>query len=261
MGTTEIYLNITFRFSQCSSNPACTNDFVTLHRFDTNAIEPISRQNDSANYYIPLFGPGTETTDSRLQQVGTTDVGVVRSFETPGNYAGFYLGIQDTGTCGQVKRIFLYYTPCKELLDGLVYYPELVRPPAGSPNPNIAEACCAPNAHSTTSLTFRAFSDGRCERDVICECDAGYEIGGNRMECIGMLIIFIRTPLRFLYQSMNPTISVHARLFVMCCNSYILQTYTCEVLYYLGKTCWEVESILCNKKDNILYIYVYTACI
>ena len=179
----DVFLKVTFRFSQCSSNPACRNDYVTLYRFDTNSIVPTSTLTNPAKY-IPLFGPGTETTDSRLQQVGTTDIGVVRSFETSGNYAGFHLGIRDTGTCGQVKRIFLYYKPCKELLDGLVYYLELVRPPASSPNPcYTAEACCAPNAHSTTSLTYRACNDGRCERNVRCECDPGYVVDATGKEC------------------------------------------------------------------------------
>ena len=118
------------------------------------------------------------------------DVNVLRSLTTPGN-TGFHLGIRDTGTCGQVRRIFLYYTPCKELQDGLVNYPELVRPPEGSP-PNVATACCAPNSHSTTSLSFRAYSasDGRCERTAMCECDAGYRLDGVGTGCDGELLSY-----------------------------------------------------------------------
>ena len=181
---TEVYLNITYRFTQC--NQGCTNNFVTLYRYDTNSIASVSDRTNNSNYLpTPLFGQGTENTDSRFQQVGNLDVNVVRSFTTVGS-TGFHLGIRDTGTCGQVRRIFLYYTPCtKKPQDGLVSYPELVRPPEGSP-PNVAEACCAPNSHNTTSLSFRAYSasDGRCERSVRCECDAGYKLNGAICEGI-----------------------------------------------------------------------------
>ena len=168
------------------------SDYITLYIFDTNTIASTSLQTDPANY-VPLFGPGNETTDSRIQQVGLTDTTILRSFTTPArDYTGFYLGIQDNGTCGNVNRIYLYYTPCKDLVDGLVYYPELVRPPAGSPNPNIAEACCAPNSHNTTSLIFGAYSDGRCERNVICVCDPGYKTDGTGKECKCTLINLFR---------------------------------------------------------------------
>ena len=177
--STEISLDITFRFSQCTGNPACTNDFVTLYRFDTNTIVPLSAHTNPANY-IPMFGSGT---DSHLQQVGFRNVNIMRKFTIPGDYTGFYLGIRDTGTCGQVQRVYLYYTPCKELLDGLVYYPELVRPPISTNSCYTAEACCAPNSHSTTSPIYRACSDGRCERNVTCECDPGYTVDSSGKEC------------------------------------------------------------------------------
>ena len=70
--------------------------------------------------------------------------------------------------------------------DGIVNYPEVVRPPAGSGlGPNIAEACCAPNSHNTTSRTVRAHSDGRCDRGVMCVCDAGYRLDESGTACIG----------------------------------------------------------------------------
>ena len=184
--STEVYLNVTLNSCLLTE---CNRHFVTVYRFDTNTIVPTSNQTDPVNY-VPLFGPGTETTDSRLLQNSIVDITVVRPFKTPGEYTGFYLGLRDNGTCGLVKRIYLYYTPCKDLIDGLVYYPELVRPPAGSPNPNIAEACCAPYSHNTTSLVFKAYSGGGCERNVNCECDPGYQLDETRLECIRMLIKF-----------------------------------------------------------------------
>ena len=139
-----------------------------------------------------LFGQGTENTDSRLQQIEAfDDDNVLRSFRPSGS-TGFHPGIRDTGTCGYVDRILLYYTPCKKFQDGLVNYPELVRPPEGSPpNVQVAQACCALN---TTSLGFRAFSvsDGSCEvNNVTCECNPGYILDDAGTRCEGKVLKII----------------------------------------------------------------------
>ena len=177
---TEVYLNITYRFSSCNPFAGCTNNFVTLYRYDTNSIASSTEQTNKNNYVL-LFGQGTENTDSRFEQIEDfADDNVLRSFRPPGS-TGFHLG---TGTCGYVDRILLYYTPCKKFQDGLVKYPELIHPPEGSP-PYVAHACCANNSHNTTPLSFRAYSDGRCERVAKCECDAGYILDAAGTECSG----------------------------------------------------------------------------
>ena len=186
---TEVYLNITYRLSSCNPFAGCTNNFVTLYRYDTNSIASSTEQTNKNNY-VPLFGQGTENTDSRFRQIeGFDDDNVVRSFTTSGS-TGFHLGIRDTGTCGYVDRILLYYTPCKKFQDGLVNYPELVRPPEGSP-PNVAQACCVLN---TTSPGLRAYcvSDGRCEvNNVTCECNPGYILDDAGTGCEGNVLKII----------------------------------------------------------------------
>ena len=183
--STTVYLNITYRFSSCNPFAGCTNNFVTLYRYDTNSIASSTEQTNKNNYVL-FFGQGTENTDSRFQQIDDfNDDNVLRSFTTSGN-TGFYLGIRDAGTCGYVDRVLLYYTLCKKFQDGLVNYPELVHPPEGSP-PNVAQACCAPKSHNTTSLSFRAYSNGTCERGVRCECDAGYILDAAGTGCNGEL--------------------------------------------------------------------------
>ena len=169
------------------------NKFADLYRYDTNSIASESVQTDRSNFLsTPLFGTGTEMTTSRLDQ-GESESTVTETrtlaITSPSSSrtTGFHFGIRDTGACGQINRIYFYYTPCKKRLDGLVNYPELVRPPNGSP-PNEGMACCAPNSHPTTSLTFRAHSatDGRCEHNVVkCECDAGYRLNEDGTGCVG----------------------------------------------------------------------------
>ncbi len=185
---TEIYFKVSFRFTLC--NGACVNNFADLYRYDTNSIASESVRTDTSNYLsTPLFGSGTEMTTSRLKHRSTVSDTRTLAINSPSSSRtnGFHFGIRDTGTCGSIRRMYFYYTPCKKQQDGLVYYPELVRPPTSSP-PNEGKACCAPNSHPTTSLTFRAHSasDGRCERNVRCECDAGYRLNADG-GCQGML--------------------------------------------------------------------------
>ena len=192
---TEIYFNVSFRFTQCSG--ACVNNFADLYRYDTNSIASESVQTDGNNYLsTPLFGTGTEMTTSRLQQAVNLDIRtLVIDSPSSSRTNGFHFGIRDSGNCGNINRMYFYYTPCKERQDGLVNYPELVRAPSGSP-PNEGMACCAPNSHPTTSLTFRAHSasdgttgDEGCERNVRCECDAGYRLNAARTGCQGNIAL------------------------------------------------------------------------
>ncbi len=156
-----------------------------MYKYDTSGIVLMSDRQDTSNYN-PMFG-------RYGSQLGTSATLLVRSFVTTGK-KGFYIGIKDGGTCGQIRGIVIYYTPCKKRQDGLVNYPELVRPPNSS-LPNEGMACCAPNSHPTTSLTFRAHSatdgttgDEGCERNVRCECDAGYRLNAAGTECEGIAI-------------------------------------------------------------------------
>ncbi len=143
-----------------------------MYKYDTNGVVSTSDRQNTSNYNQMLFGSSSR-------------VGRVFCFYWQER---FYIGIKDGGTCGQIKRILLYYTPCKERQDGLVNYPELVRPPNSS-LPNEGMACCALNSHPTTSLTFRAHSatdeTTGCERNIRCECDAGYRLSAAGTGCQG----------------------------------------------------------------------------
>ncbi len=187
---TEVYFQVSYRFTQCSGG--CANNYADLYRYDTNSIASESARTNTNNY-TPFFGTGTETTASRLQQEGGSTVTDTRTLviNSPSSSNGFHFGIRDSGTCGSINRFYFYYTPCMELQDGLVNYPELVRPPTGSP-PNVGQACCAPNSHPTTSLSFRAHSGsgGVCERNVRCDCDAGYKLDAAGTGCEGDHFVF-----------------------------------------------------------------------
>ena len=58
----------------------------------------------------------------------TRQVSQNHALTRPSNREGFYLGIRDEGTCGDVIRIIVYYVVCPRRVEGLVTYPETALP-------------------------------------------------------------------------------------------------------------------------------------
>ena len=178
----ELIVNATVRFSSCTQRPDCTNDFVIMHRFDTNSSDENERV--KPDNYAYCF---ENQTFSRLTQAKANgDTVIVKSFLRP-QTSYTYFGVQDIGTTGQVKRLLVYYKVCQKDGSGsLVKYPEIPLPPAYSNQSTVRMAECVEHAHNVTSLETYAYSNSdKCKQNVTCECDTGYEISQDSSSCIG----------------------------------------------------------------------------
>ena len=187
----ELIVNATVRFSGCilrrQNNPPCINDYVILHRYDTNALSETQRI-DQTNYQ-PYLG-NSENSRLRQDQVNTnTDTTIINRFRRPANINYTYLGLQDIGSTGNIVRIFMYYEVCPRRVEGLVTYPEVPHPGElpGASSRTTRFAQCAEHSHNTTSLETYAYQDGRCEQTVTCVCDTGYEENGH--QCVGKSLL------------------------------------------------------------------------
>lgn len=166
-----------------------------MYRYDADGPRSESDRTDTENYQ-PLLG---DELSSRLQQPPrpSTNVRETLSLVRPEpRTRGFYLGFRDTGTCGQVNRIIVYYTICHARQNELVLYPQVGSPPEGGPDA-IHQAQCVDNAHNVTSLAMKAFSENGTCMDVVpggarCECNAGYEIAANRRSCRGKYCLWVQ---------------------------------------------------------------------
>ena len=178
----ELIVNASVRFSGCTQRPDCKNDFVYLHRFDTdNPTEDDRVKPENYEYF-----DGSED-DSRLQQVGTTsETLILKRFLRPSS-SHTYFAFQDIGTTGQVQRFMVYYKVCQNNDLGLARYPEVPLPPSDSNGRTMRMAHCVEHAHNVTSLETYAYKD-RCEQDVKCECDAGYQDSDDFNSCVGKCI-------------------------------------------------------------------------
>ena len=180
----EIIFQISFRFSRCQQQSACSNDYVTLHRYETNG--PVGDRTVRSNY-APLFGSVVE---SRLQQPPQSDSSVSMNYslvlpETrTGN--GFYLGVEDDGTCGTVERIIVYFRVVRGREQDLLTCPDVGLPPQGSTASSRRDCQCHDNASPTSATLSRTcFINGSCSEEQACACSPGFTLSNG--ECTGEL--------------------------------------------------------------------------
>lgn len=160
----EIFVRIAYNFSECHNNPVCDIPYFKVLHYDTDSLNP-REQVKSTNYDLI----------KQIEQPNSDNATTATiSFKRPSNSSGLYLAVQDVGSCGYIMRIQIYYEQCPSKIVGLVTYPALPLPGKGSLVAAETSAVCAANAKNLSHLEFRAFSDGECERSVICECLPGY---------------------------------------------------------------------------------------
>lgn len=171
-GVQEVFFNISYRFSQCTSSPTCMNDFVTVYKYDTNAPDSVGR-NNPGNYQL-LRGT---VDNSRLQQGGQqTDVNVLWRIQRP-TTNGFYLAFKDEGTCGLVRRLIVYYVRNLAYSGTLLTCPSVPLPPQGTTAATTqGTCCCGENAANMSSLMIVCSSDEMCVETAedVCGCAPGY---------------------------------------------------------------------------------------
>ena len=160
----EIFVRITYNFSECRDYPMCHITYFNVLRYDTNSQSPQERVK-SINYNLI----------KRVEQPSQSDeITATVSFQRPSDSTGLYLALQDVGSCGVIFRIQVYYEQCPSKVVGLVTYPALPLPARNGPATAVGYAVCALHAENSSLLEFRAFRDGECERTVTCECSPGY---------------------------------------------------------------------------------------
>ena len=103
------------------------------------------------------------------------------NFTLPSSSTGFYLALQDTGSCIVVSRLRVYRNNCKSRQVGLVLYPDAPAPVSGSANIDIS---CVENAVLSGSQRVTCASDRTWGSETpVCQCRLGYE--NRQSQCVG----------------------------------------------------------------------------
>ena len=109
------------------------------------------------------------------------------TFKLDPSDTGFYVALQDTGTCVGISRLRVYRYICPSQQNGLALHPETPAPVSGSVN---VQFTCVDNAYipESESDTVTCYHNATWSSEVtVCECSVGYENTGTN--CGGKSII------------------------------------------------------------------------
>ena len=181
---TEIFVNVSYQYRACISNAdnGCNTLQTTLYRYERNGANNAAR-------VIPANYLSNEVQVLSLMS-NENDVTRTATFRPSATANGFYLGLQDTGTCGSIARITAYYFVCPGSTDDLVTIPEIPRPRVGSTTPITSTASCASDS-TGSDLQLSCAADGTFVGSPVCLCNPGYEFVSNSATCRGEYSWFI----------------------------------------------------------------------
>ena len=173
----NITVEVIYALQNCRSQLGCDMGFQLLN-YKTNTTQLPS-----------TTGSGYMNTDNYEQfgRARPTDTGrsyfETYSFIVNPSDTGFYVAIQDVGTCVGISKLRVYHYICPSHQEGLALYPETPAPVSGSVN---VQFTCVDNAESESD-TVTCNHDGTWSTEVpVCECNVGYENMGTN--CSGKFI-------------------------------------------------------------------------
>ena len=163
---------VIYALQSCRSRLGCDMGFG-LFNYTTNTLKLPSTIGsgymNTENY--EQFGRANSTTQTARFETHT--------FTLDPSDTGFYVALQDTGTCVGISRLRVYRYNCPSRQVGLVLYPETPAPVFGSVN---VQFTCVDNAYipESESDTVTCYHNGTWSTEVpVCECNVGYENMGT----------------------------------------------------------------------------------
>ena len=171
-----IHVEATYQVQSCRIRHGCRQGFNLLHYMTNSQKLPSTEGNgymNPANYekfaepYAPLSSVNYNNTFN---------------FTLPPSSTGFYIALQDTGSCIALSRLRIYRNSCKSFQTGLVTYPDAPAPVSGSATVNLV---CEENAERSSTTEATCQSDGTwASENLMCNCQPGYKAMADK--CIGM---------------------------------------------------------------------------
>ena len=173
-----IYVEAIYSLQSCRVRLGCTQRFNLLHYMTNSQQLPSTSGNgymNTQNYIeFAVYGvPLSSSTNTNTY-----------SFILPPSSTGFYIALQDIGSCIALSRLKVYRNNCKSSQVGLVRYPDAPAPVSGSAL-NI-DVSCVENAVVSGSSEVTCGSDGTWGgQNPVCQCKCGYEPYREATRCNG----------------------------------------------------------------------------
>ena len=162
-----IHVEAIYSLQSCRLRQGCIQSFNLLHYMTNSQQLPSTSGNGYINTqnYVKFAVP-----EGPVSSVTYTNN---YSFPLPPSSTGFYIAVQDIGSCIALSRLRVYRNNCKFRQVGLVRYPDAPAPVSGSANIDID---CVENAVVSGTPIVTCGSDGTWgSQNPVCQCKCGYE--------------------------------------------------------------------------------------
>ena len=171
-----IQVEAIYSLQSCRERQGCRQRFNLLHYMTNSQRLPSTSGNgymNPQNYEVFAVPEGEPSTNNNNTY----------TFTLPPSSTGFYIALQDIGSCIALSRLRVYRNNCKSRQVGMVLYPDAPAPVSGSANIDIR---CVENAEVSGSSRVTCGSDGTWgSQNPVCQCRLGHE--NRQMQCIGKL--------------------------------------------------------------------------
>ena len=179
----EIHVDINFGVANCKGldefGGGCNRRF-DLYKYETNTSQPSSTEGEGFMNRQNYESFAVENTPGRGPRTTIKN----STFTLPPSSTGFYIAVQDTGSCIALARLRVYRNKCNSRRVGLVEYGDAPPPASSDLKSPVVPVSCVPNSfiRNDSGLTNRVsgsvtcFSNGTWGPEIPrCECNCGYE--------------------------------------------------------------------------------------
>ena len=172
-----IQVEAIYSLQSCRERQGCKQRFNLLHYMTNSQRLPSTSGSgymNPQNYEVFAVPEGEPSTNNNNTY----------TFTLPPSSTGFYVALQDIGSCIALSRLRVYHYNCQSFQTGLVEYPDSPAPVSGSANIDIS---CVENAEVSGSSRVTCGSDGTWgSQNPVCQCRLGHE--NRQMLCIGKFL-------------------------------------------------------------------------
>ena len=190
----QVTVQVDFIMNTCDILNNCRRSFA-IHKYETSTINTTAARNLS-NYefvgqIVPRDGSGT------VRENGSVNI----NFATEAT--GFYLGIQDEGSCLVIHRVLVFYYVCPAETSDLITCPETIAPIIGASTPVQVVGQCVENEGTRPEngvqpgLTCSQNGVWSINLGAGCVCDSGFQSSADGRSCVGTLSVCLSSFLFF----------------------------------------------------------------
>ena len=172
-----IHVEAIYSLQSCRLRQRCIQSFNLLHYITNSQQLPSTSGNGYMNTqnYVKFAVP-----EGPVSSVTYTNT---YNFTLSPSSTGFYIAVQDIGSCIALSRLRVYRNNCKSRQVGLVRYPDAPAPVNGSENITIG---CVKNAVVSGTPIVTCRSNGTWgSQNPVCQCECGYEPNREATRCNG----------------------------------------------------------------------------